>query len=170
MVDSAEPGGSGHIRLQLSKLSRDVVADQVRVEAQHLTELDPGGAELTQGSTEPLPRGQDRKIRIHNMSNKGGATSGAGSGSSVVGQPREPVPGEDVSNLCDAISVADEHPGNVVGHVRFSILAHHMAPLAGPLDTGDRRQRTGGCQGVGMQSDLAAELIYVPAILACSSA
>ena len=114
MVDSAEPGGSGHIRLQLSKLSRDVVADQVRVEAQHLAKLDPGGAEHTQGSAEPLPRGQRSEIWICDPGKERGAKSGVGSGCGVVGQPSEPVPGEDVSNLLDAILVAEEHASNVV--------------------------------------------------------
>ena len=84
------------------------------MEAQHLAEFDPGGAELTEGSAEPLPRGQGRMIRIRNTGNSHGARSGAGSGSSVVGQPSEPVPGEDVSNLLDAILVAEEHASNVV--------------------------------------------------------
>ena len=84
------------------------------MEAQHLAKLDPGGAELTQGSAEPLPRGQGRKIRIRNTSNKRGARSGVESGSSVVGQSSEPVPGEDVSNLLDAIPVTEEHTSNVV--------------------------------------------------------
>jgi hypothetical protein len=98
-------------------------ADQVRVEAQHLAKLDPGGAELTQGSAEPLPRGQGRKIRIRDPGSKPGAKSGVGSGCSVIGQPSEPIPGEDVSNLLDAIPVMEEHTSNVVRHVRFSILA-----------------------------------------------
>ena len=115
MVDSAEPGGSGGtFGLQLSKLSRDVVADQVRVEAQHLAKLDPGGAELTQGSAEPLPRGQGREIRIRDPGNKRGAKSGVEQRLQRVGQPSEPVPGEDVSNLLDAILVTEEHTSNVV--------------------------------------------------------
>jgi hypothetical protein len=83
------------------------------MEAQHLAKLDPGGAELTQGSAEPLPR-QGREIRIRDPSNKRGATSGVESGSSVVGQPSEPVPGEDVSNFLDAIPVMEEHTSNVI--------------------------------------------------------
>jgi hypothetical protein len=88
--------GRGDIRLQLSKLSRDVVADQVGVEDQHLAKLDPGRAELTQGSAEPMPRGQGREIRIRNTGNKRRAKPGVEGGSGVVGQPSEPVPGEDV--------------------------------------------------------------------------
>jgi hypothetical protein len=91
MVDSAEPGGSGgNIRLQLSKLSRDVVADQVWVEAQHLSKLDPGGAELTQGSAEPLPRGQGREIWIRDPGNERGAKFSVGSGWGVIGQRANP--------------------------------------------------------------------------------
>jgi hypothetical protein len=61
-----------------------------------------------------LPRGQGNEIRIRHPSNKRGAQSGVESGSNVVGQPSEPIPGEDVSNLLDAISVTEEHTGNVV--------------------------------------------------------
>jgi hypothetical protein len=104
----------GHIRLQLSKLSRDVVADQVRVEAQHLAKLDPGGAKLTQSSAEPLPRAQGSEIWIRDPGNERGAKSGVEDGCGVIGQPSEPVPGEDVSNLLDAILVMEEHTSDVV--------------------------------------------------------
>jgi hypothetical protein len=82
----------GYVGLQLSKLSRDIVADQIRVEAQHLAKLDPASAELTQGSAKPLPRGQGSEIRIRDPSNERAATSGVESGSSVASQPSEPVP------------------------------------------------------------------------------
>jgi hypothetical protein len=68
-------GVGGHIRLQLSKLSRDVVADQSGW-AQHLANLDPGGAELTQGSAEPLSRGEGARFGSANTSNKRGAKPG----------------------------------------------------------------------------------------------
>ena len=84
------------------------------MEAQHLAKLDPGGAELTQGSAEPLPRGQGSEIRIRDPGNKRGAKSGVESGCGVIGQPSEPVPGEDLSNLLDAILVTEEHTSNVV--------------------------------------------------------
>jgi hypothetical protein len=84
------------------------------VEAQHLAKLDPGGAELTQGSAEPLPRGQGREIWIRDPGNKRGAKSGVGSGCGVIGQPSESVRREDVSNLLDAILVTEEHTSNVV--------------------------------------------------------
>jgi hypothetical protein len=96
------------------------------VDAQHLSELDPGGAELTQSSAEPLPRSQGSEIWISDPGNKRGAKSCVG-GWGVVGQPGEPVPGEDVSNLLDAILVTEEHSGNVVWHVRFDSRAHHTA-------------------------------------------
>jgi hypothetical protein len=84
------------------------------VETQHLAKLDPGGAELTQRSAEPLPRGEGRKIWIRNSGNKRGAKSGVENGCGVIGQPSEPVSGEDVSNLLDATPVAEEHASNVV--------------------------------------------------------
>jgi len=84
------------------------------VEAQHLAKLDPGGAKLTQGSAEPLPRGQGREIRIRDPGNERGAKPGVESGCGVIGQPSEPVPGEDVSDLLNAIPVMEEHTSNVI--------------------------------------------------------
>jgi hypothetical protein len=84
------------------------------VEAQHLAKLDPGGAKLTQGSAEPLPRGQGGEIWIRDPGNKRGAKSGVENGCGVIGQPSEPVPGEDLSNLLDAILVPEEHTSDVV--------------------------------------------------------
>ena len=68
----------------------------------------------TLASAEPLPRGQGREIWIRNTGAKRGAKSGVGSGCGVIGQPSEPVPGEDVSNLLDATLVTEEHTSNVV--------------------------------------------------------
>jgi hypothetical protein len=45
---------------------------------------------------------------------KHGAKPGVENGSSVVGRPSEPVPGEDVSNLLDASPVMEEHTSNVI--------------------------------------------------------
>ena len=69
---------------------------------------------LTQGSAEPLPRGQGSEIWIRDPRHERGAKSGVGSGCGVIGQPSEPVPGEDVSNLLDAILVTEQHTSNVV--------------------------------------------------------
>jgi hypothetical protein len=116
-----------HIGLQLSQAQPRRRCRPGPAEAQHLAKLNPGPAELAQGSTEPLPRSQGSEIRIRNPGNKRGAKSGVGSGcgvvgqlsepvpgEGVVGQLSEPVPGEDVSNLLDAIPVTEEHTSNVV--------------------------------------------------------
>jgi hypothetical protein len=90
-----------------------------------------------------------------------------------------PMPGEDVSNLLDAILVMEEHASNGVCHVRFSILActirrrppgrYWCALTAATIanwNCGDLRlSGDGRCN-----PDLAAELVYVLAILARSSA
>ena len=54
------------------------------------------------------------EIRIRDPGNKRGARSGVDSGCGVIGQPSEPVPGEDVSNLLDAIPVMEEQTSNVI--------------------------------------------------------
>jgi hypothetical protein len=80
------------------------------------------------------------EIRIRNAGDSRGANSGVGSGCGIIGQPSEPVPGEDFSNLFDAVSVTEEDPSNFVGHVRFSILAHRS-----PLEGDDHSSRLWEC-------------------------
>ena len=67
-----------------------------------------------------------------------------------------PIPGEDVSNLLDATPVTEEHTSKVI----CDSGDHRQLELRGPAAV-----RVPGCN-----PDLAAELVYVPAILARSSA
>ena len=46
---------SGDVGLKLLEFGGDVLADDIGAEAQHLTELDPGGAQLGQRVPEPAP-------------------------------------------------------------------------------------------------------------------
>ncbi len=54
----------GDRRLQLRQLRRDVIADDIRSQAQHLPELDPRGAELGQRPPQPLAVGHRDDLRV----------------------------------------------------------------------------------------------------------
>jgi hypothetical protein len=59
---------SGRVRrhrgLQLRELFGDVIADDVRTQAEHLPELDPGRAQLDQRPSQPLSRGEPGELGV----------------------------------------------------------------------------------------------------------
>ncbi len=113
-------------RLELDQLPGDVVADDIRPQAQHLTELDPRGAQLGQRPPQPLTVRHRDDLGI-DMSVDEPLHEGRADQSAAALHPRhKAVLREHRADLVESLTVA--HQGG--GHSRHDSLLRRPAPRA----------------------------------------
>ena len=97
-----------HRRLQLRQLRSDVLADHVRPQAQHLTELDERRAEFRERAAQPLALGHLEFVRRDDAVDQVLDRLDTGDAGTACRPGREPVVNEDTRDLVQPLAMLDE--------------------------------------------------------------